>query len=86
MKTQESADSDLHSDSTRESFQTQNVKKKIKLNPVDQHFCDILTKSIQAREKRETEQNNQDEDKTVLFIIIQGTAESARTRAYKNKN
>jgi hypothetical protein len=66
-ETQESAYSDLLSVSTRETFQTQNVKKKIKLNPVDQNFSDILTKSIQAREKKETEQNNQDEDK--LFCL-----------------
>ena len=65
--TQDSADSDLQSDSTRETSQTQNIKKEIKLNLVDQHFSDILTKSIQARENRETEQNNQDEDK--LFCL-----------------
>ena len=55
-ETQDSADSDLQSDSTRESFQTQNVKKKIKLNPVDQHFCDILTKRIQVKERNRTKQ------------------------------
>lgn len=82
-ETQESADSDLLSGSTRETFQTQNVKKKIKLNPVDQHFSDILTKSIQAREKRETEQNNQDEDKLFclsLYKELQKVPEQGRIK------
>jgi hypothetical protein len=82
-ETQESADSDLQSDSTRETSQTQNVKKKIKLNLVDRHFSDILTKSIQARENRETEQNNQDEDKLFclsLYKELQKVPEQGRIK------
>ncbi|KAG8289300.1 hypothetical protein J6590_107336 [Homalodisca vitripennis] len=42
-------------------------RKKIKLNPVDKHFSDILTKSIAVREKQQLESTNDDEDK--LFCL-----------------
>lgn len=53
--------------SSRQTNPMPNSNKKIKLNAVDQHFSDILTRSLLSREQREQQQNNQDEDK--LFCL-----------------
>ncbi|XP_049782528.1 uncharacterized protein LOC126184203 [Schistocerca cancellata] len=65
LEEEEAATDDLN----RPEQSTENPvgKKKIKLNPVDNHFSDILNKSILLREQRETEKNNEDEDK--LFCL-----------------
>lgn len=41
--------------------------KKLKMNPVDKHYIDILTKSVALREQREEEKFKEDDDK--LFCM-----------------
>lgn len=57
--------------------------KKLKLNPVDKQFVDILNKTIARREKQEEEIANQDEDKLFclsLYKELRKVPEHARIR------
>lgn len=59
--------------------------KQFKLNTVDKHSSDMLNKSILLREKRESDNSDQD-DEIVFFVIVQAVEESTRTWSHPNQN